>query len=153
MSNKGEHYTGGRGGIRTHGTLAGTPVFKTGALNHSATLPMARHQAFGGGKIKNGRNRIAPGPQVRAQPSSHLAEFAKRRGPRLRCSGYRSGLLQRIVDCGELGVELAAKSVHDHDDCQGNGGGNQTVFDGCCAGLISQKSLDGFHEGTIASRD
>ena len=33
--------TGGRGGIRTHGTLAGTPVFKTGALNHSATLPSA----------------------------------------------------------------------------------------------------------------
>ena len=30
---------GGRGEIRTHGTLAGTPVFKTGALNHSATLP------------------------------------------------------------------------------------------------------------------
>jgi hypothetical protein len=30
---------GGRGGIRTHGALAGTPVFKTGALNHSATLP------------------------------------------------------------------------------------------------------------------
>jgi hypothetical protein len=32
-------HSGGRGGIRTHGTLAGTPVFKTGALNHSATLP------------------------------------------------------------------------------------------------------------------
>jgi hypothetical protein len=32
---------GGRGEIRTHGTLAGTPVFKTGALNHSATLPNA----------------------------------------------------------------------------------------------------------------
>jgi hypothetical protein len=31
--------TGGRGGIRTHETLAGLPVFKTGALNHSATLP------------------------------------------------------------------------------------------------------------------
>jgi hypothetical protein len=31
---------GGRGGIRTHGALAGTPVFKTGALNHSATLPI-----------------------------------------------------------------------------------------------------------------
>ena len=30
---------GGRGGIRTHGTLAGTPVFKTGSLNHSDTLP------------------------------------------------------------------------------------------------------------------
>ena len=33
--------TGGRGGIRTHGALAGTPVFKTGALNHSATLPVS----------------------------------------------------------------------------------------------------------------
>ena len=32
---------GGRGGIRTHETLAGLPVFKTGALNHSATLPSA----------------------------------------------------------------------------------------------------------------
>ena len=34
-----KQHSGGRGGIRTHGTLAGTPVFKTGALNHSATLP------------------------------------------------------------------------------------------------------------------
>src|ERR1043166_1259579 len=31
--------SGGWGEIRTHGTLAGTPVFKTGALNHSATHP------------------------------------------------------------------------------------------------------------------
>ena len=30
---------GGRGGIRTHDRLAPMPVFKTGALNHSATLP------------------------------------------------------------------------------------------------------------------
>jgi hypothetical protein len=30
---------GGWGGIRTHGALAGTPVFKTGALNRSATHP------------------------------------------------------------------------------------------------------------------
>jgi hypothetical protein len=29
----------GGGGIRTHGTLASTPVFKTGALNRSATPP------------------------------------------------------------------------------------------------------------------
>ena len=32
--------SGGRGGIRTHGGLAPTAVFKTAALNHSATLPM-----------------------------------------------------------------------------------------------------------------
>ena len=33
--------TGGWGGIRTHGELAPTPVFKTGALNRSATHPGA----------------------------------------------------------------------------------------------------------------
>ena len=31
---------GGWGEIRTHGGLAPTPVFKTGALNHSATHPL-----------------------------------------------------------------------------------------------------------------
>jgi hypothetical protein len=31
--------SGGWGGIRTHGTLARTAVFKTAALNHSATHP------------------------------------------------------------------------------------------------------------------
>ncbi len=30
---------GGEGGIRTHDTLTGMPVFKTGAINHSATSP------------------------------------------------------------------------------------------------------------------
>ena len=30
---------GGRGGIRTHGALAGPPVFETGAIDHSATRP------------------------------------------------------------------------------------------------------------------
>src|SRR5208282_1422184 len=31
--------TGGEGGIRTLGTVSRTPVFKTGAFNHSATSP------------------------------------------------------------------------------------------------------------------
>ena len=31
---------GGGGGIRTHGTLSRTPVFKTGAFDHSATPPV-----------------------------------------------------------------------------------------------------------------
>ena len=30
---------GGRGGIRTHGTVARTSDFESGAFNHSATLP------------------------------------------------------------------------------------------------------------------
>ena len=33
---------GGEGGIRTHGTVAGTLVFKTRALNHSTTPPRVR---------------------------------------------------------------------------------------------------------------
>src|SRR5688572_29585640 len=33
--------SGGEGGIRTHGELAPTAVFKTAALNHSATSPLA----------------------------------------------------------------------------------------------------------------
>ena len=35
-----EIQSGGREGIRTPDTLSGTPVFKTGAINHSATLPL-----------------------------------------------------------------------------------------------------------------
>ena len=31
---------GGRGGIRTHGRVAPTPDFESGAFNHSATLPL-----------------------------------------------------------------------------------------------------------------
>ena len=54
VEGRGKPKSGGRGGIRTHGTLAGTPVFKTGALNRSATLPLPRHQALGGREIKNG---------------------------------------------------------------------------------------------------
>ena len=34
---------GGQGGIRTHGRLPPTAVFKTAALNHSATCPQSRY--------------------------------------------------------------------------------------------------------------
>ncbi len=37
---------GEEGGIRTHGTLASTPVFETDAFNHSATSP--RHATYKG---------------------------------------------------------------------------------------------------------
>ena len=60
MENNGEHCTGGRGGIRTHGTLAGTPVFKTGALNHSATLPSLDVSDLAGG-CGRGKRQFAAG--------------------------------------------------------------------------------------------
>ena len=52
--------TGGRGGIRTHGTLAGTPVFKTGALNHSATLPTFENIGLFHVLRRTKRERLAP---------------------------------------------------------------------------------------------
>ena len=61
MANMGEQCTGGRGGIRTHGTLAGTPVFKTGALNHSATLPAQEFQSL---SVAPARTQCERGPNL-----------------------------------------------------------------------------------------
>src|SRR5207244_5369576 len=66
--------SGGRGGIRTHGTLAGTPVFKTGALNHSATLPSAQRQSLSHVKIKD---RLAGFWATRAPSSSQPDQRAQ----------------------------------------------------------------------------
>ena len=35
------NFHGGQGGIRTHGTLAGSPHFECGAIDHSTTCPLA----------------------------------------------------------------------------------------------------------------
>jgi len=42
LEDNGERMNGGRGEIRTHGGCEPTSVFKTGALNHSATLPWSK---------------------------------------------------------------------------------------------------------------
>lgn len=39
LAGSGGKVLGGWGGIRTHGTVSRTPVFKTGSLNHSDTHP------------------------------------------------------------------------------------------------------------------
>ena len=52
---------GGWGGIRTHGTLAGTPVFKTGALNRSATHPR-RYIKHLASKAGGTFHKLAPKP-------------------------------------------------------------------------------------------
>ena len=41
----------GGGEIRTHGTLAGPPVFKTGAFDHSATPPVGASKCNGRGNF------------------------------------------------------------------------------------------------------
>ena len=37
---------GGQGGIRTHGGVTPTPVFKTGAFNRSATCPLQKRANY-----------------------------------------------------------------------------------------------------------
>jgi hypothetical protein len=59
ISGRSQFWTGGRGGIRTHGTLAGTPVFKTGALNRSATLPSLTARDLAGACVR-GKDQLAP---------------------------------------------------------------------------------------------
>jgi hypothetical protein len=56
-------------------------------------------------------------------------------------------LFQRSVDRGELGIELASEPIDDGDDGKGNSSGNQTIFDGGRAGLVSQECSKRFHEG------
>lgn len=51
-------YAGGWGGIRTHGTLARSPVFKTGAFNRSATHPKKKRHTVTGLCDKNPSNAI-----------------------------------------------------------------------------------------------
>ena len=76
---------GGQGGIRTHGELAPTAVFKTAALNHSATCPLsapplarvggfvtrewvpaAINASAGRSAIYTGRRLCHPWPMIRA---------------------------------------------------------------------------------------
>jgi hypothetical protein len=68
---------GGRGGIRTHGTLAGTPVFKTGALNHSATLPSLelKHLAR---PLRRGKGPLPPIAAAMGPICFHSARAARK---------------------------------------------------------------------------
>ncbi len=43
----------GQGEIRTHDTVAGMPVFETGAFNHSATCPTNCQQTANGAGLTN----------------------------------------------------------------------------------------------------
>ena len=82
---------GGGGGIRTHGELAPTPVFKTGALNHSATPPCTacslpgRHSANTG----NGARQVSADIKVR---------HGTRSAPYIRQRSWAQGLSTRIAE-------------------------------------------------------
>ena len=58
------------GGIRTHGTLSRTPVFKTGSLNHSDTHPSVV-RLYSGLKMAVNPGRHKPLPSARLHISGH----------------------------------------------------------------------------------
>ena len=62
--NGSQRETGGEGGIRTHGEVAPTTVFKTVALNHSATFPCTSNA----GRAARLQGVIQPGAQFAAWP-------------------------------------------------------------------------------------
>ena len=71
--------SGGEGGIRTHGGLAPTAVFKTAALNHSATSPRRLIADCCGGDRKPARPRPASFARLfmaasRASSTRHTAQ-------------------------------------------------------------------------------
>jgi hypothetical protein len=45
----------------------------------------------------------------------------------------KGSLFQRGADRGEIGTELTADALNGDDDRDGDAGGDQTVFNGCCA--------------------
>src|SRR5204863_7305464 len=68
---------GGGGGIRTHGGVTPTAVFKTAALNHSATPPGQR-------AVRSAQR--AESLDARRQPSRSITHFSLCALPTARCS-------------------------------------------------------------------
>src|SRR5204862_3257959 len=81
-----EALAGGRGGIRTHEGLAPLAIFKTAALNHSATLPMLICLAL------PGRGRLHRLHKWLDCHRSAMASFCRKETPR------RSGA--KVVEMG-----------------------------------------------------
>jgi hypothetical protein len=75
------HAGGGEGGIRTHGPREGTPVFKTGAINRSATSPHVNSKTY----------RIFFAPRTGIRRKSYQISGAHRRS----ALDEPSGALQR----------------------------------------------------------
>ena len=88
---------GGWGRIRTHGGLAATPVFKTGALNHSATHP------------SSARSRRPYRPSQPALKRALLLPNPKRHLPSLRRLGaelWRHALARRAGETSQAAGEI-----------------------------------------------
>ena len=67
---------GGEGGIRTHGTLSGTPDFESGTIDHSATSPWRPTDT----QAPAGKTRETRTPRLKRKPKIVAANKTKSRG-------------------------------------------------------------------------
>ena len=85
----------GQGEIRTHDTVAGMPVFETGAFNHSATCPGQPENLAGVRRGVNETRRAAAPRRTRASSAPHSAsQHAAHALPAM----IQSGMPQEIAD-------------------------------------------------------
>ena len=87
----------GQGGIRTHETLAGLPVFKTGAFNHSATCPCVAPCA-------PARREGSESIELRGEPADPLASHYFFAAP------FAPGLLNVSVGAAGSGAPAGGRS-------------------------------------------
>ena len=99
---------GGRGGIRTHGELAPTAVFKTAALNHSATLPAA-----GGARVGLDRDYLRNGPASMGKRGGSVAGCAILRRHEAEVGDDPSGNAARRRPVDRAASRLFAGDMHE----------------------------------------
>src|SRR5215469_16703212 len=95
------HCSGGRGGIRTHEALADLPVFKTGALNRSATRPISTRQALSRDRARTEGGERHPSAAVNLgrRTGGHQRVWATR-------AVARAAPLWRDFRYGEIGEKI-----------------------------------------------
>src|SRR6185369_7274279 len=98
---------GGRGEIRTHERLATLPVFKTGALNRSATLPSKVSQAL---RLDADKNKLRIGPNSQFGMLTYDCQRLEPRWCRISVAARRSCARGSGIVAGRL-TKNSAKRV------------------------------------------
>src|ERR671920_58720 len=105
----------GQGEIRTHGTVAGTPVFETGAFNHSATCPGQPKSLARGGRGVNESCTAPLGEEVAQERAALRLEYAAcHLGPMV-----QAWMAQQVANAADHARLLVPCAEHDaRDACE-----------------------------------
>jgi hypothetical protein len=101
--------SGGWGGIRTHGDVAATPVFKTGALNRSATHP---------DRCATGKARDGPHVQRKGGRGQHRYPVSKGGYPEREIAGTTLRMWAAVRRKTERSTPCPAEARGPYSRCQ-----------------------------------